>query len=212
MLRQFSFFSLALVLTCLRYSTAMSWKTVNAVISFCWVALVVVFAAASIHARWTRRGKATIVTKDNRSLVGLLLQAIGIVVAVSFSDPELITQEWRLLLGVVLGPLDALLAACGPWQLGRHLRGQAIVTEDHELITSGPYKLFRHPLYAGTLWLTLATALVRSPWSRLMIGIAVYIVGTEIRVRVEDALLLARFPQSAPGYRRRVRAYIPFLR
>jgi len=40
----------------------------------------------------------------------------------------------------------------------------------------------------------------------------VFLAGTEIRVRTEDALLASRFPQEFEAYRRSVRAYIPFVR
>lgn len=64
----------------------MSWKIANSIISVCWAGLILVFAAASIHARWSRREKGTTGKKDHRSLAGLLLQGIGIAVAVSFSS------------------------------------------------------------------------------------------------------------------------------
>jgi protein-S-isoprenylcysteine O-methyltransferase Ste14 len=112
----------------------------------------------------------------------------------------------------LLGPLGAIVAAAGPLQLGRHLRGQAVVTDDHELVTSGPYAIVRHPLYVGTMWLTVATGLVRTTWPKLILGLVIYCVGTEIRVRVEEALLSMRFPEAVLNYQRRVKAYIPVMR
>jgi protein-S-isoprenylcysteine O-methyltransferase Ste14 len=44
------------------------------------------------------------------------------------------------------------------------------------------------------------------------VSLAIYIAGTEIRVRTEDGLLLSRFHDEFLAYRRRVPAYIPFIR
>jgi protein-S-isoprenylcysteine O-methyltransferase Ste14 len=190
----------------------MSWSVANAIVTISWIGLLIAFTIASTRARWMRRGESVPGKRHHGSLAGLLLQGIGMAVAVSFSDPSIVAESWRLLLASILGPVGAVLAAMGPLKLGRHLRGQAIVTDNHELITAGAYSYFRHPLYAGVFWLTLATALVRSSWGRLAIGMAVYVAGTEIRVRVEDALLSARFPDAAREYQHRVRAYLPFIR
>ena len=190
----------------------MSWNAASLVISVCWVFLVVCFAVASARARVIRRSGKTGLRRDNRSLLGLILQGFGIAFAVNISNPVHVNEWWRIGLASLLAPLGAAVGAAGPLQLGRHLRGQAIVTDDHELVKSGPYAIVRHPLYAGTMWLTVATGLVRTTWSQLILGLVIYCVGTEIRVRVEEALLLRRFPEAMLNYQRRVKAYIPFVR
>jgi protein-S-isoprenylcysteine O-methyltransferase Ste14 len=190
----------------------MSWNTANLVISICWVVLVVSFAVASVRARVIRQGGKAGLRRDNRSLLGLILQGFGMAFAVNITNPVHVIEWWRLGIASLIGPLGAMVAAAGPLQLGRHLRGQAVVTDDHELVTSGPYAIVRHPLYAGTMWLTVATALVRTTWPQLILGLVIYCVGTEIRVRVEEALLSARFPEAVLNYQRRVKAYIPLVR
>jgi protein-S-isoprenylcysteine O-methyltransferase Ste14 len=58
----------------------------------------------------------------------------------------------------------------------------------------------------------LATGLLVAPLHLLAIAAALEVVGTEIRVRVEDALLSARFGDAFAQYRRTVPAYVPFVR
>jgi protein-S-isoprenylcysteine O-methyltransferase Ste14 len=46
----------------------------------------------------------------------------------------------------------------------------------------------------------------------LLVASLIFVMGTEIRVRVEDELLAARFGEQFLAYRRSVPAYVPFLR
>ena len=179
----------------------------------CWTIVTLLFAVASARARLLRRGNEPFFQRDHRSLFGLLLQAIGIAIAANIRGSVPAPDEpWRLATAFLLAPLGAALASSGPLWLGRHLRGQAVVTEDHALITSGPYSIVRHPLYGGVLYLVAATGLVRASGFRLIVGVLVYCAGTEIRVLIEEALLSNRFPKALLDYKRRVKAYIPLVR
>jgi protein-S-isoprenylcysteine O-methyltransferase Ste14 len=45
-----------------------------------------------------------------------------------------------------------------------------------------------------------------------VLSLALFIAGTEIRVYTEDGLLASRFGERFLAYRKRVRAYLPFVR
>jgi len=51
-----------------------------------------------------------------------------------------------------------------------------------------------------------------SSWWLLLISFLVFMVGTEIRVRIEDQLLASHFGERFKEYKRRVPAYIPFTK
>ena len=58
----------------------------------------------------------------------------------------------------------------------------------------------------------LATgAILTSPWLWVAAS-AIFIAGTEIRVRIEDRLLASRFGADFDRYRHDVAAYLPFVR
>lgn len=81
-----------------------------------------------------------------------------------------------------------------------------------ELVTSGPYRLLRHPIYTSMLCILCGTGWLLTPLPMVLAAVIVFMVGTEIRVRIEDRLLGERFGEPFQQYRRRVAAYIPFLR
>jgi protein-S-isoprenylcysteine O-methyltransferase Ste14 len=58
----------------------------------------------------------------------------------------------------------------------------------------------------------ICSLLILSDWQWSAICLALFVAGTEIRVYTEDGLLASRFGKRFFEYRRRVRAYVPFVR
>jgi protein-S-isoprenylcysteine O-methyltransferase Ste14 len=77
---------------------------------------------------------------------------------------------------------------------------------------SGPYRLVRHPIYTSMLCILFGTGFMVTPLWLLLPAVIVFLVGTEIRIRIEDQLLSSRFGERFREYQGSVPAYIPFLR
>ena len=117
---------------------------------------------------------------------------------------------------VILGAIGAVLFACGialaVWArlyLGRNWGAPMTQRAEPELVTSGPYRFVRHPIYTGLLTALLGTALVNSLFGLIVVAVLVgyfYYSGT-----VEERNLTATFPKAYPEYRSRTKMLIPFL-
>ena len=153
------------------------------------------------------------ITVGGPSLLGLLLETAAIFMVWIFRVPG----GWRenpavLAAALALGVTGDVLMWTAITHLGRQFRIQAGLYHDHELVRSGPYSLLRHPIYAGLLAVTLATGLLQAPWPWVLVALAVFVAGTEIRVRTEDRLLASRFGAEFAEYKKTVPAYLPFVR
>lgn len=95
--------------------------------------------------------------------------------------------------------------------LGRHWSLQARLRPDHELVTDGPYRWVRHPIYSGFLGLFLATGLALTTWRVLALACVPFLAGTWLRVRAEDRLLRSAFGARHDAWRARVKALVPGL-
>jgi protein-S-isoprenylcysteine O-methyltransferase Ste14 len=117
-----------------------------------------------------------------------------------------------LIASMILGPPSVALV----WMAARHLdkqwRFEAALSEDHDLIKTGPYRWLRHPIYASMLGMLLATGFAKTWWPLLVAGVIFFLIGTEIRVRAEEGLLAARFGEEYARYKAETVAYIPFIR
>jgi protein-S-isoprenylcysteine O-methyltransferase Ste14 len=160
-----------------------------------------------------RRGggqKPTVTARGARW--GMLLQGIAFAIA-CFHPPYMPpASPIRIAISTALGVLAIIISISATSALGKQWRFDAAINPDHHLIQSGPYAIVRHPIYASMLLMIAATALIASNWIALSIALVFYFVGTEIRIRFEENLLLAHFRNQYASYRRRVSAYLPGLR
>ena len=150
-------------------------------------------------------------TVDKRSRWGMLLQlaAFTLLWQGHFWTRQL--APWRLIVCIVCFGLAALLSWTSSRALGRELRIDAALGANHQLIRSGPYAVVRNPIYTSMLLVDCAIGVVITPWQLFIPSLLLFILGTEIRVRTEEALLSGRFGEEFRNYKNSVPAYIPFL-
>jgi protein-S-isoprenylcysteine O-methyltransferase Ste14 len=116
----------------------------------------------------------------------------------------------------VLGAVGAVVFASGIavaiWarvHLGKNWGMPMTQKAEPELVTSGPYRFVRHPIYSGLLAAVLGTALVTN-----LIGLfIVAILGGYFyySATVEEKNLTSTFPTAYPRYRNTTKMLIPFI-
>jgi protein-S-isoprenylcysteine O-methyltransferase Ste14 len=163
---------------------------------------------------------APVRTRDSRSLLGVMLQAVGyFLMWSSFRPPFPSLSRLPGPLAVVLAAFAVVLAWASAsfaiWAqrtLGREWSFAARLVEGHRLVTAGPYAIVRHPIYAAMcgLWLATARAVAR-PFG-ILLGILPMLAGTLIRVKSEDALLRGAFGPEFDAWAKRVPAVLPMAR
>ena len=157
--------------------------------------------------------------RERASILGIVLQGAGY--AIVWSIPRawfgpIVSASSSV--EIALAILTMALAISSVWfvsaairTLGKQWSLGARLIEGHKLITEGPYRLVRNPIYTGMFGMLLATGLAVSHWVGLLIAIIVYAVGTVVRVCSEEKLLRGAFGAEFDAYARRVPAVIPFL-
>jgi len=157
--------------------------------------------------------KRASITAIGPTRAGLLLECLAIFIAFFCRLPEDPPPEWWRIAGSMLFvPVAVVLMFTAVRHLGRQFRIHAGLYEDHQLVTGGPYAIVRHPIYTSLLAMLVSTLFLFTRWQWVVPALGLYIAGTEIRVYTEDGLLASRFGERFLEYKRRVPAYLPFVR
>jgi protein-S-isoprenylcysteine O-methyltransferase Ste14 len=79
------------------------------------------------------------------------------------------------------------------------------------LVTTGPYRLVRHPIYLGLALLAMGEALAFGSWPALLIVLSGIVPTFAWRARAEEKLLSRTFGEPYAVYRQRTKMIIPHL-
>jgi protein-S-isoprenylcysteine O-methyltransferase Ste14 len=186
-------------------TTAVTPPYIYAILAAGWVLWVVPFFLV-------RRKRTETNRIDKRARWGIVITGVGYALLWQGKFWLRLPQLWQIALSTLLFAIAALISWTALRALGRQWRLDAGLSADHELVMAGPYRFVRHPIYASMFCVLLGTGFLMTPWWLFVPAIILFVMGTEIRVRIEDKLLAARFGDSHTEYRRRISAYIPFLR
>jgi len=142
-------------------------------------------------------------------LTGVSVIAV-IIIANAFRGDGLATRSVALAaVGAALFVLGIALAVWARLHLGRNWGMPMTQRAEPELVTSGPYRFVRHPIYSGLLIAMLGTVLVNNLLGLIVVAVLVpyfYYCGT-----VEERNLTSTFPVAYPAYRSSTKMLIPFL-
>jgi protein-S-isoprenylcysteine O-methyltransferase Ste14 len=112
------------------------------------------------------------------------------------------------LAGAVLALTGALFAAWAKARLGRHFSPQLGVQHDHELVTTGPYAVVRHPIYLGLLDFIIGSALFFNDVA--LLGVALlFVLYFTAQSRIEERMFERHFGPAWLAYRESTPALFP---
>jgi protein-S-isoprenylcysteine O-methyltransferase Ste14 len=118
--------------------------------------------------------------------------------------------DWSFWTGAAITVAGLLFSVWARRHLGANWSQAVTLKQDHELITSGPYALVRHPIYTGLLLALLGSALARGEWRGLLAVLIVFGVLWQ-KLRLEEKFMRNQFGESYEAYSRRVTALVPYI-
>jgi protein-S-isoprenylcysteine O-methyltransferase Ste14 len=163
--------------------------------------------------------KKDIRRRFSRRQTGLRILVIAVIIALTRlpatreffegGPPPAEINSFEGIAGLIVCMAGFALAVWARLHLGRNWGMPMSLKEGHELVTTGPYRYVRHPIYTGMLLAILGSGLVNGPiWAVVFIGMAIYCVYS---ARTEEGLMLQQFPEQYARYKRRTKALVPFI-
>ena len=117
---------------------------------------------------------------------------------------------WSRWAGVAILAAGCLLLVWTFRSLGKNLTDTVVTREQHTLVSHGPYRWIRHPLYSSAALMVAALSLIAANWFLLMTGVMV-LGALVLRTKTEEANLIARFGDSYRRYMDRTGRFLPKL-
>ena len=117
---------------------------------------------------------------------------------------------WPFWLGAAITVAGILFAVWAREHLGRNWSRSVTIKKDHELISTGPYAVVRHPIYtgilAGFLGMAIAVCQVRG-----FLALAVMFLALWVKLRMEEKWMRSQFGETYASYARHTAAVVPYL-
>lgn len=117
---------------------------------------------------------------------------------------------WPFWLGAAITVSGLLFAVWGREYLGTNWSRSVTIKQGHELITSGPYAVVRHPIYTGILTGFLGMAIAVSQ-VRGFIALALIFLALWIKLHLEEQWMRSQFGETYVAYVRHTAALVPYL-
>lgn len=135
---------------------------------------------------------------------------VAIIVAGVAGPPWRDDAAWfRTIVGILIAIVGGMLLVGGVVGIRHSLTPFPRPLDDARLQVGGAYAVVRHPIYGGLILIALGWSLVSSPLA-LLVTVALVLV-LELKSRLEESMLVHRFPEYDP-YRQRVRwRFVPGL-
>jgi protein-S-isoprenylcysteine O-methyltransferase Ste14 len=117
---------------------------------------------------------------------------------------------WAFWIGAAVTVAGLLFAVWARRYLGRNWSSSVTIKQGHELITTGPYALVRHPIYTGILTGFLGTAIALAQ-VRGFIGFVLIFLVLWPKLRTEEKWMRSQFGEMYAAYAHQTAALVPYL-
>ena len=157
-------------------------------------------------------GKANIAARIVAGLGSFALLVLYLVNPAALAWASVALPSWLRWAGLPIGVLGIVLLLWVHLELGANFRGTLHLREGHTLITSGPYRWVRHPMYTAFFAITLSFTLLSVNWliGTIFTGVLVFVMIT--RVKREEEVMRERFGVEYQTWELRTGRFLPRLR
>jgi len=177
-----------------------------------WIVFFVYWQIKAVNAKTTQRLEPV----TSRILrVFLFLVALVLLSTTRIPLPWLYLQLWPagfwpFWLGAVITIAGLLFAVWARVHLGRNWSRSVTIKQGHELITTGPSAVVRHPIYTGILTGFLGMAIAISQVRGFIVFVLIFLAFW-IKLRMEEQWMRSQFGETYATYAHRTAALVPYL-
>jgi len=180
-----------------------------------WVAVIVGFVVPFIYfVRWSLKNAASTKTKPRKDVSTLtnfaLIPAAVFAIWLGYVGVGPL-PHWLLYPGLTIFLLGLAVTVWAYHTLGRFFSLEVQVQREHRVVNTGPYRLLRHPGYAGVLFGFVGLGLALQSWVSLLVLLLATTTALAYRARIEEKFLVAELGDEYVLYMARTKRLLPYV-
>jgi protein-S-isoprenylcysteine O-methyltransferase Ste14 len=177
-----------------------------------WAAFLVYWRVKAARTKTTQRveSAASGLVRLLAVVIVILLMSINRIPLPWLYRPVWPQGLWPFWSGAAVTVGGLLFAVWARVHLASNWSSSVTIKEGHELITSGPYTLVRHPIYTGILTGFLGNAIALAQ-VRGFVGLAIMFVVFWAKFRKEEEFMRSQFGETYAAYAHHTAALVPYL-
>ena len=195
---------------------------VEQVFRWSFVAIFIASAAISIYHRRRARASGEPISRREEGKLAMLLRAIfALPVILSFFaymlNPKWMAWSivplpiWVRWVGVCLGTLTLPLLWWLFSSIGSNISETVLTKSEHKLVTSGPFRWVRHPLYGVSMVLFFSYGMIASNWWMMSCTALALVMVLAVVIPKEEEALVAKFGEAYEKYCKRAGKLLPWI-
>lgn len=159
---------------------------------------------------WREEGSTNMILLRLFGAAGWVSIAVYLINPKWMSWSEMYLADWVRWIGVVMGLVSVPLLYWLFKSIGKNISQTVGTRKEHQLVTTGPYRWIRHPLYSVGTMMVLSIALMASNWFILAAMIGAWIM-LMVRLPKEEENLIRKFGEEYTAYMERTGRLLPRL-
>ncbi len=192
-------------------TTLWGWIYSGALV-LCWATIGIVWCVGAIYNAF----KAPAAQKRSGGLFSWGISGILVCAAIILTPPAIwkilaFNLFWLRLFGLLLLLASTAFTLWARYVLGLMWTSAPVIKSAHVLHTEGPYSITRNPIYTGLLGMLIGSMLIGGGYEWVP-AVLVALIVLEIKIVLEQRLLLAAFGEQYVHYKERVPQLIPFTK
>ena len=180
------------------------------------ITIILIVLEIGLVIRDNARGKGKTASDKGTRYFNFIAITVGIVAAAILNG----VQKFVFLggktpavffVGIAIMLLGMALRYWAVITLGASFRTTIETTRDQIVVTTGPYKLIRHPSYCGWLLICCGYGIAMQNWLSLLVAVLLPLTALLYRIHVEEKVLVSSLGSEYVEYQKRTKRLIPWV-
>lgn len=176
-----------------------------------WVALEI-----GLVIRDNARGKSTTASDKGTRYMNFIAITVGIFAAAILNGVQKFVfpggkSPAVFFVGIVIMLLGMVLRYWAVATLGAFFRTTIETDQDQKVVSSGPYRLIRHPSYCGWLLVCLGYGIAVQNWLSVLVAVMLPLGALLFRIQVEESVLASSLGNAYLEYQKKTKKLIPWI-